>query len=132
MRIRVVLAGLLGLAVGGMALPALAAEDTIKIALIEPFSGPVAAVGRDSLEAFEFYVDRINEAGGVLNGRKIEIVAFDNVMNAEKTTQQLRKAIDQDIRFISQGVGSNHALNIVKALQKYNKRNPGKEVMYIN
>ena len=132
MRIRVVLAGLLGLAVGGMALPALAAEDTIKIALIEPFSGPVAAVGRDSLEAFEFYVDRINAAGGVLNGRKLEIVAFDNVMNAEKTTQQLRKAIDQDIRFISQGVGSNHALNIIKALQKYNKRNPGKEVMYLN
>jgi branched-chain amino acid transport system substrate-binding protein len=115
-----------------MALPALAAEDTIKIALIEPFSGPVAAVGRDSLEAFEFYVDRINEAGGVLNGRKLEIVAFDNVMNAEKTTQQLRKAIDQGIRFISQGVGSNHALNIIKALQKYNKRNPGKEVMYFN
>jgi branched-chain amino acid transport system substrate-binding protein len=132
MRIRVVLAGLLGIALGGIALPVLAAEDTIKIALIEPYSGPVAAVGRDTLEAFEFYADRINAAGGVLGGRKIEIVPFDNVMNAEKTTQQLRKAIDQDIRFISQGVGSNHALNIIKALQKYNKRNPGKEVMFFN
>jgi branched-chain amino acid transport system substrate-binding protein len=132
MRIRIVLAGLLGFALGGIALPVLAAEDTIKIALIEPYSGPVAAVGRDTLEAFEFYADRINAAGGVLGGRKIEIVPFDNVMNAEKTTQQLRKAIDQDIRFISQGVGSNHALNIIKALQKYNKRNPGKEVMFFN
>ena len=55
MRIRVVLASLFGLVISGMALPALAAEDTIKIALIEPFSGPVAAVGRDSLEQFEFY-----------------------------------------------------------------------------
>jgi len=132
MRIRVVLAGLVGLAMGGMALPALAAEDTIRIALIEPFSGPVAAVGRDSLEAFQFYANRINAAGGVLGGRKIEIVPFDNVMNAEKTTQQLRKAIDQDIRFISQGTGSNHALNIIKSLKKYNKRNPGKEVMFFN
>jgi branched-chain amino acid transport system substrate-binding protein len=117
---------------GGMALPTVAAGDTIKIALIEPFSGPVAAVGRDSLEAFQFYADRINAAGGVLGGRKIEIVPFDNVMNAEKTTQQLRKAIDQDIRFVSQGTGSNHALNIIKSLKKYNKRNPGKEVMFFN
>jgi len=132
MRIRVIWAGLLGLAMGGMALPTVAAGDTIKIALIEPFSGPVAAVGRDSLEAFQFYADRINAAGGVLGGRKIEIVPFDNVMNAEKTTQQLRKAIDQDIRFVSQGTGSNHALNIIKSLKKYNKRNPGKEVMFFN
>jgi len=131
MRIRVILAGLLGLIMGAIALPALAA-DTIKIALIEPFSGPVAAIGRDTLEAWEFHADRINAAGGVLNGRKIEIVPFDNVMNAEKTTQQLRKAIDQNIRYIAQGTGSNHALNIIKALQKYNKRNPGKEVMFLN
>ena len=70
--------------------------------------------------------------GECWGGRKIEIVAFDNVMNAEKTTQQLRKAIDQDIRFISQGTGSNHALNIIKSLKKYNRRNPGKEVMFFN
>jgi branched-chain amino acid transport system substrate-binding protein len=132
MRKRVIWAGLVGLAMAGMALPALAAGDSIKIALIEPYSGPVAAVGRDALEAFQFYADRINAAGGVLGGRKIEIVPFDNVMNAEKTTQQLRKAIDQDIRFISQGTGSNHALNIIKSLKKYNKRNPGKEVMFFN
>ncbi len=132
MRLPGLVAGLLALSIGGIAFLAQAAEDTIKIALIEPLSGPVAAVGRDSLEGFEFYVDRINAAGGVLGGRKIEIVPFDNVMNAEKTTQQLRKAIDQDIRFVSQGVGSNHALNIIEALRKYNKRNPGKEVMYFN
>ena len=132
MRIRVVLASLLGLTLGSFLPPALAADDPIKIALIEPYSGPLAAVGRDALEQFEFYADRINEAGGVLGGRKIEIVAFDNAMNAEKTTQQLRKAIDQNIRYVSQGVGSNHALNIIKALKKYNRRNPGKEVMFFN
>ncbi|MDP6345628.1 MAG: ABC transporter substrate-binding protein, partial [Alphaproteobacteria bacterium] len=108
------------------------AADNIRIALIEPFSGPVAGIGRDTLEGFEFYIDRINAAGGVLGGRKLEVVPLDNVMNAEKTTQQLRKAIDMGIRYVSQGVGSNHALNIIKSLKKYNKRNPGKEVMYFN
>lgn len=132
MRITGVAAAILSLIVGGAASITQAAEDTIKIALIEPLSGPIAAVGRDTLEAFEFFAERINAAGGVLNGRKLEIVAFDNAMNAEKTTQQLRKAIDEGIRYVSQGVGSNHALNIIEALDKYNRRNPGKEVMFFN
>ena len=29
-------------------------------------------------------------------------------------------------------MGSNHALNILKTLKKHNKRNPGKEVMFLN
>ena len=60
------------------------------------------------------------------------IIPFDNQMVAEKTIQQLRKVIDQDIRYVSQGVGSNHALNIIKTLKKHNKRNPGKEIMFLN
>ncbi len=107
-------------------------DDTIKIALIEPMSGPLAAIGLDLIEGLEFFAERINKAGGVLGGRHIEIVPYDNQMIAEKTIQQLRKVIDEDIRYVSQGVGSNHALNIIKTLNKHNKRNPGKEVMFLN
>ena len=53
-------------------------------------------------------------------------------MKAEKTTELLRKSIDEGIRFITQGAGSNHALNIIKQLEKYNSRNPGKEVLFLN
>ncbi|MFQ5827762.1 MAG: branched-chain amino acid ABC transporter substrate-binding protein [Candidatus Methylomirabilia bacterium] len=108
------------------------AAETIKLGLIEPYSGPVAAVGRDTLEGFEFQADRINKRGGVLGGRMIEIVPLDNAMSAEKTTQQLKKAVDLGLRFISQGVGSNHALNIIKFLGKHNKRNPDKAILYFN
>ena len=107
-------------------------KSTIKIALIEPMSGPLAAIGLDLIEGLEFYAEKINKAGGVLGGRHIEIVPYDNQMIAEKTIQQLRKVIDEDIRYVSQGVGSNHALNIIKTLNKHNKRNPGKEVMFLN
>ena len=62
----------------------------------------------------------------------IEIVPMDNAMKAEKTTELLRKAIDDGIRFITQGAGSSHALNIIKQLEKYNARNPGKEVLFLN
>lgn len=106
--------------------------ETVKLGLIEPFSGPIAAVGRDTLEIFQFFANEVNEHGGVLGGRHIEIVPLDNAMNAEKTTQQLRKVIDDGIRFVSQGVGSNHALNIIKFLGRHNRRNPDQAILFLN
>ena len=103
----------------------------IKIAAIEPLSGPYAAVGKDLIDHIIFSASEINKNGGI-NGRMIEIVPMDNAMKAEKTTELLRKAIDDGIRFITQGGGSSHALNIIKQLEKHNSRNPGKEVLFLN
>ena len=111
--------------------PAKAAE-TIKIGLIEPLSGRIAAVGQDALHSFEYAAEQINKAGGVLGGRHFEIVGLDNAMNAEKTTEQLKKSVDLGLSFVLQGVGSNHALNIIKFVNKHNKRNPGKEIVFLN
>ncbi len=111
--------------------PALAA-DSVKIGLIEPYSGPIAAVGTDELQQWKFIVADINKRGGVLGGRPLEVVPLDNAMQAERTIQQLKSAIDQGIRIVSQGVGSNHAINIIKFLNKWNARNPKKSVIYLN
>ena len=108
------------------------AADTIKLGLIEPLSGRIAAVGQDALSAFTFAADQINANGGVLGGTKIEIVGLDNAMNAEKTTEQLKKAVDMGLSYVIQGIGSNHALNIIKFLDKHNKRNPGNEIVFLN
>lgn len=115
-----------------VALSVSAFAQPVRLGLIEPFSGPVAAVGLEALDAFEWSAEAINKRGGVLGGRMIKVVPLDNAMNAEKTTQQVKKAIDMGIRFISQGVGSNHALNIIKQLNKHNRRNPGKSILYLN
>ena len=107
-------------------------NETLKIAAIEPLSGPYAAVGQDLVEQLTFYANLVNSNGGLKDGKQIEIVALDNAMKAEKTTELLRKAIDEGIRFVTQGGGSSHALNIIKQLEKYNARNPGKEVLFLN
>lgn len=109
-----------------------ASKNPIKIGLIEPFSGPAAAIGTDLLQQWRYLVDRLNKAGGVLGGRKLEIVPLDNAMIAERTIQQLKSAIDQNIRIVSQGIGSNHAINIIKFLDKHNSRAPDKSVLYLN
>ena len=108
------------------------AAEPVRIGHIDPFSGPIAAVGLEGHDNYKLAVERINARGGVLGGRMIELVQLDNAMKAEKTTQQVKKAVDLGISFITQGIGSNHALNIIKTLDKHNKRNPDQAVVYFN
>ena len=108
------------------------AAEPIKLGVIDPLSGPLAAIGLEVIDNYRLAADGVNKRGGVLGGRMIEIVPLDNAMKAEKTTQQVKKAIDMGLSFIAQGVGSNHALNIIKTLNKHNKRNPDQAIVYFN
>jgi len=107
------------------------AQETIKIALIEPYSGPLAAIGNDFLQGMQMIADSINKSGGVL-GKKFEIVPLDSANSVEKTTEQLRKAIDDGIVYVTEGSSSNNALAIIEQLNKYNERNPDHPVLFLN
>jgi len=76
--------------------------------------------------------DKINAEGGVLGGKKFEIVPFDNKISAKESLVQLKHAIDQGIRFITQGNGSSVAGALIGAIKKHNRRNPDKTVLYFN
>jgi branched-chain amino acid transport system substrate-binding protein len=108
------------------------ASDTIKIAYIDPLTGPFGNVGDAGHKHFEYMVDMINAAGGVLDGKKFEIVAFDDKISAKEALVQLKNAIDQGIRFITQGNGSSIAGALIEAVNKHNKRNPDDPVLYFN
>ncbi len=108
------------------------AADAIKIAYIDPLSGPFGNVGDAGQKHFQYMVDKINAKGGVLGGKKFEIVAFDNKISAKESLVQLKNAIDQGIRFITQGNGSSVAGALIEAVNKHNKRNPDDLVLYFN
>jgi len=112
------------------ALPA-AAQDTVKIAYIDPLSGGGASTGELGLKTFQYLAEVTNAHGGV-SGHKLEIVAYDDKVNAQEALVQVQKAIDSGIRFITQGNGSGVAAAIEDFVAKYNDRNPGKEVLYFN
>ncbi len=112
------------------ALPA-AAQDTVKIAYIDPLSGGMASIGEVGLKTFNYLAEVTNAHGGIA-GKKLEVVAYDNKLNAQETLIQLQKAIDSGIRFVTQGNGSAFAAAIEDFVQKYNDRNPGKEVLFFN
>ncbi len=108
------------------------AQSTIKIAYIDPLSGGMANVGEQGLAEFRFTLDRINARGGVLGGRKLEVVPFDSKVSPQESLNQLKRAIDQDIRFVTQGNGSSVAGALIEAVNRHNERNPGKEILFLN
>ena len=107
------------------------AADTIKLAVLGPISGPFALLGEERLKIFQASADIVNARGGVLGGRKIEIVAFDNKSNPQESLIVLKQALDQDIRFIVSSA-SNVAHAISDALVKHNARNPDRRALFFD
>lgn len=130
-RARNVLIGILTLALVAWLAPGASPADPIRIAYVDPLSGPFAATGENGLNQFRFAADGINRAGGVL-GRQLEIVPFDNKVSPQESLIQLKKVIGDGIQFVFQGNSSGVAHAISDAVQKHNERNPGNRVLYLN
>ncbi len=109
------------------------AAESIRIAFIDPLSGPFAATGTTGLKQFEFAVETlVNDKGGVLGGRKFEIAAFDNKISPKESLIQLKRVIGEGIQFVVQGNSSGVANALTDAIAKHNKRNPDSRVLYLN
>lgn len=107
--------------------------ENIKIAFIDPLSGPFATTGTNGLAEWTFAAEElVNKQGGVLGGTNFEVVSFDNKMSGKESLVQLQVAIDQGIRFIAQGNSSGIAGAITEAVNKHNRRNPDDRVLFIN
>jgi len=105
----------------------------IKIAFIDPLSGPFATTGTNGLAEWKYAVEKlVNENGGVMGGTMLEVVPFDNKISPKESLIQLKVAIDQGIRFIAQGNSSGVANALTDAIKKHNKRNPDQRVLFIN
>jgi len=106
------------------------AGQTVKIAFIDPLSGPFANIGQNQLKSWQFSADNFNAKNAA--GVKFEFVAFDNKGSPQESLNNLKAAIDQGIRYVVQGNGSGAAGAISDAVTKHNERNPGQEVVYLN
>jgi branched-chain amino acid transport system substrate-binding protein len=107
------------------------AQDTLKIAWIDPLSGGGANNGEQQLKRFRFVANELNAKGGIL-GKQVEIVPFDDKLNPQESLIQAQKAIDAGIRVLTQGIGSTVTAALTDFVTKYYERNPGKEVLCLN
>ncbi len=105
--------------------------DTIKMAFIDPLSGPFGPSGEAAYTSYLLAAEHINANGGI-NGDMIEVTGYDNKVNPKESLLQFQKAIDDGARYIMQGNGSSVAAALIDAVDKHNKRNPGDEVLFFN
>lgn len=107
--------------------------ENIKIAFIDPLSGPFASTGTNGLHQFEFAADyMVNDKGGLLDGQQMEVLPFDNKVSPKESLIQLQVAIDQGARYVVQGNSSGVANALTEAIDKHNRRNPDSRVLFLN
>jgi branched-chain amino acid transport system substrate-binding protein len=107
------------------------AEDSFRIGLIDPLSGPAATTGEVGLKTWQFLAGEVNAKGGV-NGQKLEVVGYDNKMNPQETAIQAQKAIDSGVRLLVRANGSAPGVALNDFLNKFNERNPTKQTLYFD
>ncbi len=105
--------------------------ETVKLVRIDPLTGLLGPVGISQQKGYQFFAEKLSGAGNPA-GVKFEISFIDNKLSPTESLNALKAAIDQGARYIIQGNGSSVALALTDAVTKYNERNPGKEVIYLN
>lgn len=112
---------------------AYAQQATYKMAYIDPLSGPFAAVGELMLLHTQYAVDDINAKGGLPGGVKMQLLQFDSKLSAQESQSALQAAIDQGARVvITGGSGSTVVSALIQSVNRWNQRNPGKELLVLN
>jgi ABC-type branched-subunit amino acid transport system substrate-binding protein len=77
-------------------------DSLIRIGQSAVFSGPAKDFGIDYRAGIKLYFDRVNKSGGI-NGRKIELVSYDDAYDPAKTAVNTAKLIDEDKVFALAG-----------------------------
>ena len=107
------------------------AQQTIKVAYVDPFSGPFASGGDEFLKVFAYILDKVNADGGAL-GKKFELVPFDDKLQPAEALIALKSITDQNIPFVMQCTGSNVGAALIDGVSKHNARNPDNRILYLN
>ncbi len=108
-----------------------AQAENVKIAFIDALSGAFAPPGQTALKNFQMIADLANQQKWAGNNT-IEVVGFDGKGSPQDSSTQLKNAIDQGYRYVTQGGGSGVAFALIEAINKHNERNPGKELVFLD
>lgn len=121
------IAGLGGVAPGVRA----QARREVRLAFIDPLSGPAGDIGRNSLRSWQFLAEKL---GGNAHpaGLQLRVAGFDNKASPQESLNALKAAIDHGFRYIVQGNGSGVSAALSEAIVRHNGRFPRQQVLLIN
>ncbi len=114
-------AGARSLAIGAALLCGVAvasAADSIKIGQIAALSGGSAQSGEAITRGLTLAIDEINAKGGLLGGRKLELVQRDDESSPPKGLIAVRELISEDVAAIFGGIDTPVSVAMVPVLNK--------------
>lgn len=83
-------------------------SDSVKIGVVLPLTGPAALYGQQAEEGGRLAAKMINEQGGILKGRQIELVFEDDQSKPENGVNMFNKLINKEqVDAITGGVNSS-------------------------
>jgi branched-chain amino acid transport system substrate-binding protein len=86
-----------------------AEEKPLKIGVLSPLSGPIAAYGQDQVNGVNMAVEEINAAGGLL-GRKLIVQVEDDEKKPELAASLTQKLINDGVDVIIGGMSSSSTM----------------------
>ncbi|GAA6140353.1 branched-chain amino acid ABC transporter substrate-binding protein [Hydrogenophaga sp. 5NK40-0174] len=119
------------------ALPAQAAwwndqRQRLKLAFIDPLTGPAGDIGRHCLHSWQYIAEGLGRVEPHASALRIDLAPFDNSASPRESLKALKVAIDQGFRIILQGNGSGVTAALAAAIDRHNLRNPADPVILIN
>jgi len=101
--------------------PALADPPPIRVGVIMQMSGPLAAYGQETWEAFRYTIDKINAEGGIkkMGGAKIELVLADDASLPARAANEARRLItDEHVDLLAGGLQTPEMLAVSPVLDE--------------
>ena len=96
----------------------IAGEETVRLGLNYPETGPYSVQGLDQIRAATLAVDEINEQGGIL-GKRVELVVRDSKSRVDVTYRNVNDLIDNEkVTMVFGGSASSVAIAAADACRK--------------
>ena len=108
------------LVLSALLVPAMAnAAEAVKIGVIAPMSGSLATYGESTTNGIKLAIDEINQAGGVLDGRPLEVIAYmDDKGDSTEGANSFNKLVADGAKAIIGSVTSGVTAGLADALDQ--------------
>ncbi len=106
-----------GLAVGTAG--SAGAQESVKIVALYNLTGGMSSIDAPSLNGARLMAKLVNDAGGVLGGKKIEIIAIDTKTDQQETAKAAQKALSMDI---IAGIGYGDTTFVMAAAPQFQEK----------
>lgn len=87
-------------------------SDTIKVGMLGPYTGDYAVYGLAVRNGAQLYIDQVNANGGI-NGKQIEVIAYDNKGDSAEAVTAFNKMVDEGITALIGDVLTGNTIAVV-------------------